>query len=202
MKKNFLLIFATCISLFCTAQTHDLSAEELAAFKSQCLERIDAFQMGLEIIADKQQDLNIKQHYINTLPDMFLAKGERWTDINGEIHSAVTMQTAVKKSKGVIEYDSKPLKTYLYNLRNLRWKQIKISKAKTCMISNFYKRSENLYEATATFYQYMEGYGNEGYVYRDKTQKDVKIYISRVEDGQLGTYWDMKFGDINVSAIE
>lgn len=55
--------------------TNDLSPEEIEAFTVQCQERIDAFQMGLEIIADKTQDNEIKNHYIKTIPEMFMGEG-------------------------------------------------------------------------------------------------------------------------------
>lgn len=193
------LLFSSVTFVF--AQTHDLSEDELDAFKAQCQERIEAFQMGLEIIADKNQDNSVRQHYINTLPEMFMGEGKPWKDVNGQKHPAVKMQVSVIKSNQTIATRDVPLLEYLRNLRNLTWTSVKITKAKTCLISNFYKRNENLYEATATFFQYYEAKSGEAVVYKDFTQKDVKIYISRIEDGQLGSYWDMKFGDINVSEI-
>lgn len=202
MKKFFLLIMMFVCAFECYAQTHDLTEEELDAFKIQCQERIDAFQMGLEIIADKRQEASIKQHYINTLPDMFMGGGDPWKDVHGQNYPAVKMQVAVIRYNQTIDTREVPLKQYLNNLRNLRWSSVKITKAKTCRISNFYKRSDELYEATATFFQYFEGQSGETLVYKDFTQKEVKVYISRVEDGQLGSYWDMKFGDVNVSEIQ
>ena len=200
--RNLFLVFMCCVALVSTAQTHDLTPEELEAFKVQCQERIDAFQMGLEIIADKKTAANVRQHYINTLPDMFMGGGEEWSDVNGQKHPAVKMQVSVIRYDQTINTRNVILKDYLRNLRNLKWTSVKITKAKTCLISNFYKSGDNLYEATATFFQYYEAQNGETSVYRDFTQKEVKVYISRVEDGQLGSYWDMKFGDINVSEIK
>lgn len=202
MKKSFLIILLFCYVHVCFGQTHDLTDEELDAFKIQCQERIDAFQMGLEIIADKQQEASIKQHYINTLPEMFMGEGNPWKDVHGQKYPAVKMQVSVIRYNQTIDTRDVPLKEYLNSLRNLKWSSVKITKAKTCRISNFYKRSNDLYEATATFFQYFEGQSGESLIYKDFTQKEVKVYISRVEDGQLGTYWDMKFGDVNVSEIQ
>ena len=199
MKKIFISICLTLICGIAVAQTHDLSQDELDAFKVQCQERIDAFQMGLEIIAAKDQPLDIKKHYINTLPDLFLGGGEPWKDVDGGRHAAVKMQVSKLKQNKVISINDVPLKHYLQNLLSLKWTYVKITKAQTCMISNIYKRSDNLYVGTVTFFQFFEGRNGDGKVYRDRTQKDVSIYISKVEDGQLGTYWDLKFGDINVS---
>lgn len=201
MRKIFLLfILLSGIGTMC-AQTNDLTTEELDAFKVQCQERIDAFQMGLEIIADKKQDDSVREHYISTLPEMFMGNGNPWTDASGENHPAIKMQVSVIRYNNVIDTRAPSLKEYLRSLKILRWTSVKITKAKTCLISNFYKISDNRYEATATFFQYFEGSGGDGKIYKDFTQKEVKVYISRVQDGQLGTYWDMKFGDINVSEI-
>ena len=202
MNTRLLLLFLLSIAIVGQAQTNDLTPEELEAFKVQCQERIDAFQMGLEIIADKKQEAIVKQHYINTLPDMFMGCGDEWKDVNGQKHPAVKMQVSVIRYNKTIDTYDKPLKQYLEDLKNIIWTYVKITKAKTCLISNFYKRNDNLYEATATFFQYFEAHSGEAVVYKDLTQKEVKIYISRIKDGQLGTYWDMKFGDINVSEIK
>lgn len=199
MKKVFMILLLISTSLGCFSQkTNDLSQEELEAFKVQCQERIDAFQMGLEIIADKRQDAEIKDHYIKTIPEMFMGNGEPWTDNNGGKHDAVKMQVS-SLSNGKITTSNIPLKQYLNRLRNLQYTNVEIKKAKTCLISNLYKVSDNLYMGTCTFFQYFTGQSGEVLVYRDYTQKDVDVYIQRIEDGSLGTYWDMKFGDINVS---
>ncbi len=192
-----LLLISTSLGCF-SQKTNDLSQEELEAFKVQCQERIDAFQMGLEIIADKRQDAEIKDHYIKTIPEMFMGNGEPWTDNNGGKHDAVKMQVS-SLSNGKITTSNIPLKQYLNRLRNLPYTNVEIKKAKTCLISNLYKVSDNLYMGTCTFFQYFTGQSGEVLVYRDYTQKDVDVYIQRIEDGSLGTYWDMKFGDINVS---
>lgn len=192
-----LLLISTSLGCF-SQKTNDLSQEELEAFKVQCQERIDAFQMGLEIIADKRQDAEIKDHYIKTIPEMFMGNGEPWTDNNGGKHDAVKMQVS-SLSNGKITTSNIPLKQYLNRLRNLPYTDVEIKKAKTCLISNLYKVSDNLYMGTCTFFQYFTGQSGEVLVYRDYTQKDVDVYIQRIEDGSLGTYWDMKFGDINVS---
>lgn len=199
MKKLLLFMLLACTSLAVFSQnTNDLSQEELEAFKVQCQERVDAFQMGLEIIADKQQSSEIKEHYIKTIPEMFMGKGEPWTDNKGGKHNAVKMQVSSLKN-GKTETNDIPLKEYLVRLKGLKYTSVEIKKAKTCLISNLYKVSDNLYMGTCTFFQYFTGQSGEALVYRDYTQKDVDVYIQRIEDGSLGTYWDMKFGDINVS---
>jgi hypothetical protein len=201
MKKQLLgLLFLSICYVTGHAQTNDLSQDELSAFKVQCQERVDAFQMGLEIIADKKQPAEIKDHYSKTLPEMFLGNGDPWSDANGGRHPAVKMQIARLK-QGVLTTEDRKLKEYLNNLRYSKLTSIVVKKAKTCMISNLYKISDNQYMGTCTFFQYFTAYSGESVVINDHTQKDVDVYISRVDDGGLGSYWEMKFGDINVSEV-
>lgn len=195
MKHIIFTLLMLGASVVTFAQTSDLSNEEIDAFKVQCQERIDAFQMGLEIIGSKQQPADIKAHYIRTLPEMFMGAGDPWTDINGGRHEAVKMQVSSLSSGRI---NNVPLKEYLSNLSKLNYKNVEIKKAQTCLISNLYKVSDNLYMGTCTFFQYFTGVTGDNLVYKDRTQKDVDVYIQRVDDGSLGTYWDMKFGDINV----
>ncbi|MBP3639357.1 MAG: hypothetical protein J6J20_05670, partial [Muribaculaceae bacterium] len=62
MKKLIITILfvLTAGTALVAQQTNDLSGEEIAAFKVQCQERVDALQMALEIIADKRQSSEIK----------------------------------------------------------------------------------------------------------------------------------------------
>ncbi len=177
MRKIIMVLLVGCFSLVGIAQqTHDLSPEEIEAFKVQCQERVDAFQMGLEIIADKQQDNEIKDHYIRTIPEMFMGNGNEWYDNNNTKHDAVKMQVSSVSTGDVKDI---PLKEYLRKLRNLPYTHVSIQKAKTCLISNLYKVSDNLYMGTCSFFQYFSGEngGKEGsnVVYRDFTQKDVDV---------------------------
>ena len=201
MKKTIITTLLICIAPFIlmAQQTNDLSPEEIDAFKIQCQERVDAFQMGLEVIADKSQNADIKSHYIKTIPDMFMCEGDPWTDTNGAKHAAVKMQVSSISSGKTTDI---PLKQYLQRLRNMPYTSVELKKAKTCMISNLYKVSDNLYMGTCTFFQYFTGQSGDNVVYRDYTQKEVDVYIRRVADGSLGSYWDMKFGDINVTETQ
>ena len=201
MKKTIITTLLICIAPFIlmAQQTNDLSPEEIDAFKIQCQERVDAFQMGLEVIADKSQNADIKSHYIKTIPEMFMGEGDPWTDTNGGKHAAVKMQVSSISSGKTTD---SPLKQYLQRLRNMPYTSVELKKAKTCMISNLYKVSDNLYMGTCTFFQYFTGQSGDNVVYRDYTQKEVDVYIRRVADGSLGSYWDMKFGDINVTETQ
>ena len=97
----------------------------------------------------------------------------------------------------VIDKRTLTLKQYLENLESLRYVKVEIKKAQTCVISNLYKVGDR-YEGTVSIFQYFTGERADGHIYRDRTQKDIKVYVSKVNDGVLGEFWDLKLGDINV----
>lgn len=198
MKSFFLSLTMLMFSCFAYSQTSDISPEEMDSYKSRCMEYMNAFQKGLEIIADKNKSDAVKQHQKSVLLTFFMGEGEPYTDIDGKKYPAVEMEVSTARYGTVVEKKSIPLKKYLGNLQELRYKSVKITQAQTCVISNLYKISDNRYQATATFFQFFEGERGDGSFYRDKTQKDVKVFLTKVTDGNLGTFWDLKFGDINV----
>ena len=130
---------------------------------------------------------------------MFLGNGDPWIDYKGGRHDAVKMQVSSVKNDGTISIRPVYLKKYLINLRDLIYTKVEIKKAQTCRVSNLYKVDDNKYVGTCTYYQYFLGKKGDVIVVKDFTQKDVDVYIQRVEDGRIGTYWDVKFGDINVT---
>ena len=89
------------------------------------------------------------------------------------------------------------LTEYLENLENLKYVEVKIQKAQTCVISNLYKVGDR-YEGTVSIFQYFTGRTKDNVIYRDRTQKDIKIYVDKVKDGSLGEFWQLKLGDVNV----
>lgn len=181
------------------ADTSDIAPEEMDSYKARCIEYMNAFQKGLEIIADKTKSKAVKEHQKTVLLTFFMGEGGPWEDSAGHRQPAVEMEVSTVRYGKMIEKPHLiPIKTYLTNLENLRYKSVKITQAKSCVISNLYKISDNRYEATVTYFQFFEGERGDGTFYRDRTQKDVKVYLTKVTDGNLGTFWDIKFGDIKV----
>ena len=198
MKLFSLLAMLLIGSSIAHSQTSDISPAEMESYKARCIEYMNAFQKGLEIIADKSKSNAVKQHQKAVLLTFFLGEGDSYKDIDGKVYPADEMEISTLRYGRVIEKKSIPLKKYFDNLQNMRYKSVKITQAQTCVISNLYKVSDNRYQATVTFFQIFEGERGDGSFYRDKTQKDVKVYLTKVTDGNLGTFWDLKFGDINV----
>lgn len=196
MKKVLmllLLLYAMCIQ----AQTNDLTQEQIESFKARCEETIEAFQYGLEIIGDKSQDKAVKQHYKKNILSFFMGNGMPYTDIDGRTYPAVKMEISTLRYSNVISKRSVKLTEYLESLENLKYVEVKIQKAQTCVISNLYKVGDR-YQGTVSIFQYFTGRTKDNIIYRDRTQKDIKVYVTKVTDGNLGEFWDLKLGDVNV----
>lgn len=188
-----MLLYAMCIQ----AQTNDLTQEQIESFKARCEETIEAFQYGLEIIGDKSQDKAVKQHYKKNILSFFMGNGMPYTDIDGRTYPAVKMEISTLRYSNVINKRSVKLTEYLESLENLKYVEVKIQKAQTCVISNLYKVGDR-YQGTVSIFQYFTGRTKDNIIYRDRTQKDIKVYVTKVTDGNLGEFWDLKLGDVNV----
>ena len=196
MRKIIMTLLLVC-SISIQAQTNDLTQEEIESFKARCEETVESFQYGLEIIGDKNQDKTVKQHYKQNILTFFMGEGKPYPDADGNIHPAVKMETSTLRYSTVINKHTLNLTEYLDRLENLKYVDVKIEKAQTCVISNLYKVG-NRYEGTVSIFQYFTGRTRDNIIYRDRTQKDIKIYLDKVTDGTLGEFWQVKLGDVNV----
>ena len=201
MKRFFLLLSVVLhLSTISYSQNRGMTEEEIKDFEERCIEYIDAMQYGLEIIGDKAQPKEVKTHYKKNVLEFFMGRGEDYKTIKD---GREIWQPAVRMFVSSVnrrEPTPTPMKIYLDRLENLTYSVVKITKAAACKISNFYPVPGNpdQYTATATYFQYFEGRTGDRTVYADVTQKDVTIFITRVVDGNLGEFWDIKFGDVNV----
>ncbi len=201
MKRTitfFTLLLMFCINAF--AQETELSPDEMESYKARCVEYINAFQKGLATIADKGNSQKVKDHQKKVVLSFFMGKGEPYVDVDGKEYPAVKMEVSVARYGKVVDKNIKSLKQYLEDLQNLPYVSVKMTQAHTCVVSNLYPvpGAKDRYQATVSFFQYFEGAKGDGRFYRDRTQKDVQVFLTKVTDGNLGTFWDLKFGDINV----
>ena len=180
------------------AQVNDLSESDIQAFKDRVGEVIDMFQNNLSILGGKQYSMKVKSIYKKSALKLFIGEGEPYTDPDGQKREGVNMQvSSIKNDKEVKNRIS--LKQYLNNLIKLPYASVKLTKADTYRISNIYKVGDH-YEATATIFQRFEGYvgGDNKKVYRDVTQKNIKVYVIPENDYVLGQHWSVRLGDIEV----
>lgn len=199
MKKIITLFFLfLTIASTAKAQVNDLSESDIQAFKDRVGEVIDMFQNNLSILGGKQYSMKVKSIYKKSALKLFIGEGEPYTDPDGQKREGVNMQvSSIKNDKEVKNRIS--LKQYLSNLIKLPYASVKLTKADTYRISNIYKVGDH-YEATATIFQRFEGYvgGDNKKVYRDVTQKNIKVYVIPENDYVLGQHWSVRLGDIEV----
>lgn len=199
MKKIITLFFLFfTIASTAKAQVNDLSESDIQAFKDRVGEVIDMFQNNLSILGGKQYSVKVKSIYKKSALKLFIGEGEPYTDPDGQKREGVNMQvSSIKNDKEVKNRIS--LKQYLNNLIKLPYASVKLTKADTYRISNIYKVGDH-YEATATIFQRFEGYvgGDNKKVYRDVTQKNIKVYVIPENDYVLGQHWSVRLGDIEV----
>lgn len=199
MKKIITLFFLfLTIASTAKAQVNDLSESDIQAFKDRVGEVIDMFQNNLSILGGKQYSVKVKSVYKKSALKLFIGEGEPYTAPDGQKHEGVCMQvSSIKNDKEVKNRIS--LKQYLDNLIKLPYASVKLTKADTYRISNIYKVGDH-YEATATIFQRFEGYvgGDNKKVYRDVTQKNIKVYVIPENDYVLGQHWSVRLGDIEV----
>lgn len=199
MKKIITLFFLFfTIASTAKAQVNDLSESDIQAFKDRVGEVIDMFQNNLSILGGKQYSMKVKSIYKKSALKLFIGDGEPYTDPDGQKREGVSMQvSSIKNDKEVKNRIS--LKQYLNNLIKLPYASVKLTKADTYRISNIYKVGDH-YEATATIFQRFEGYvgGDNKKVYRDVTQKNIKVYVIPENDYVLGQHWSVRLGDIEV----
>ena len=199
MKKIITLFFLfLTIASTAKAQVNDLSESDIQAFKDRVGEVIDMFQNNLSILGGKQYSMKVKSVYKKSALKLFIGEGESYTDPDGQKREGVCMQvSSIKNGKEV--KNRRFLKQYLDNLIKLPYASVKLTKADTYRISNIYKVGDH-YEATATIFQRFEGYvgGDNKKVYRDVTQKNIKVYVIPENDYVLGQHWSVRLGDIEV----
>lgn len=201
MKKLFLLLLTLMVTFTASAQVNDLSEKDIQAFRDRAGEVIDMLQNHLSILGGKKHSLKVKQVYKKSALNLFIGKGEPYTDPDGNERQGVQMQVSSMKG-GVETKRNIPLTTYLDNLIKLPYADVKLTQAETYRISNIYKVGDH-YEATATIFQKFEGFVSMGdrkvKKYSDVTQKNIKIYIIPENDYVLGQHWSVRLGDIEVA---
>lgn len=199
MKRIITLLFI-CMTMFAqaNAQVSDLSESDIQAFKDRIGEVIDMFQNNLSILGGKKYSPKVKGVYKKSVLKLFIGEGEAYTDPDGQKHEGVAMQVSSIKDGQEVKRRT-PLKTYLDNLIQLPYAEVKLTKADTYRISNIYKVGDH-YEATATIFQRFEGFGkgDNAKIYRDVTQKNIKVYVIPENDYVLGQHWSVRLGDIEV----
>lgn len=200
MRKLYLLLVIVFLTInYTNAQTSDLTKEVEESIKQQCMLKVDAFTNHVVYIADKDNPADVKEHHINAALNLFSGKGGDVKDEYGNVEiPAPRMEVSSVNTQNIRSY---LIKQYLINLENLPYTDVKIEKTNCAFVSNLKQVGTNKYEAVLSFAQVFIGKRDGVVVYRDRTKKDVKVYIEQKDYGEK-TRWEILLGDISVKATE
>lgn len=199
--KKYLTVLATLI-LFAgnaIAQTNDLSAEVKETLKRQAQIKVDELTNHISFIMQKSgYSDDVKNRHIKSALNLFLGKGNKYQDEYGNEKPAPTMEVSSKTRMTKVSY---PVALYLQNIKYLNYDTIEITSTKSSFYGDIHKISENKYEAVLTFVQIFIGRRGDMEVYKDKTQKAVKVQMTRIpyEDASR---WEILLGDTTVTVTE
>lgn len=200
MRKLYLLLVIVFLTInYTNAQTSDLTKEIEESIKQQCMLKVDAFTNHVVYIADKNNSEEVKDHHIKAALNLFSGKGSDLKDEYGNVLiPAPRMEVSSVNTNQIRSY---LIKQYLINLENLPYTDVKIETTKCAFVGNLKQVDANKYEAVLSFAQVFVGTRDNVVVYRDRTKKDVKVFIEKKDYGEK-TRWEIFLGDISVKATE
>ncbi len=186
MKRTYsLYLFIICSISVLNAQTDSFSAEDVLALQERATETVATFCKHIEIIGNKKQSVNIRDHYIKSILNLFFEKEN--------VMMEVSILNNKKNANSIL-----PLENYLKKLTSLSYEKVEMKNIDTCNINDLHK-VDNYYEASLIISCKFCGYDVNGKKqYGDITNKQIQIYIVPEKDGVLGEYWNVKLGSMKV----
>lgn len=193
------------------AQTSsELTEEEKIQLTKRIEDKLEDFLIYLgelasktlpEEIRDVAYESNVSLFIGNCEPykviDLYSGK-EQWKD-------AVKMQTSSVNSSESPKQQT--MKEYFYKLRKnlLPYTDIIIEQSGAVRVDNIRQVGPNKFEGVAHYFQIFAGYRDKRLVYKDRTEKSVKLYIDsncvETSKGDKRIY-DIRLGDMKVRSTE
>lgn len=210
-KFLILGILFVVIAIPTQAQTStELSEEEKNQLARRVEDKLEDFLIYLGELASKTipdeireaaYELNLKLFIGECEPykvvDLYSGK-EQWKD-------AVKMQTSSVNSSEPPKEQT--MKKYFYKLRNnmLPYTDIIIEQSGVVRVDNIRQVGLGKFEGVAHYFQIFAGYRDKRLVYKDRTEKSVKLYIDgnyvETSEGAKRVY-DIRLGDMKVRSTE
>lgn len=149
--------------------------------------------------------LQTRMYYRDAALKLFIANGNEYTEYVGteERNIAGVMMQTTSVNRPNQKPKSTLMKTYLYNLANLKYTNVVISSTDVANIkvSSLRKIDENTYVCTCYFTQTFIGYRDGIPVYKDRTSKYVKCYVYP-ESTEDGMEYIIRLGDVFATDTE
>lgn len=211
MKKLFSIFALLLFTIPVIGQTSDLSTEDLLMLQERAKQKVDQFNNYISFIAkrkrysswsEQSEDMNNKNAYIKEALKLFIGGGKQSLDIYGNVIPAPTMEvSSINRRTRKTRISSRPISIYLESMKNLNYKEVNVTASDAYFASEAKQISGNQYKVTLSYCQWFVGRRGDGYVYRDKTDKTVEVYITReVVDERVR--WTVQLGNIKVDATE
>lgn len=203
MRKALFILFALLFLQPAIAQTNDLTATEKETLKRAAQIKVDELTNHISFIMRKSEyPDDVKNRHIKAALNLFMGKGKEYQDIYGNTKPAPQMEvSSIDRSSGRVSKQSYPVSLYLQNIKHLNYDSIEVTSSKSSFYGDIHKISENEYEAVLTFVQIFKGRMGDVDVYVDRTQKAVKVRMTRIpyEDSSR---WEILLGDTTVMVTE
>lgn len=199
----FLFSLLTINSLY--AQTNDLTEEVKQTIADFAKQRVDQFNDQLTFIAGKKKYSDeVKDKYISQALKNFIGGGKAYrNEETGQMEDAPTMEvSSINRRTGFVSVNQLPTETYLQNLKNLNYTEVTVTSSSAHFITEFKQVSDNEYETVMSYVQIFVGKRDNRIVYKDKTEKHVRVHIKKVDLGNGLIKWNVLLGDIQVKATK
>jgi hypothetical protein len=162
-----------------------MSEAQKADFRDKALRKTKALSNYISTIGDKTKDEIQRNKAIDLAVGLFMSE-----DNFVEVSSLNSPEN--KRFK---------IREYLLKIKMLPYKKVNIDWFDIFFSSNFTKRPDGKYEAVATIFQRFSGETEEGGIYKDITEKSIKIILDRatISTGpNEEMFWEVFLGDIKV----
>ena len=210
--KIFLFwIFFVGIGVPTYAQTStELTEKEKNQLTRRIEDKLEDFLVYLGELASKTLSDEIREMAYESNLSLFIGNCEPYKVIDlysgkEQWKDAVKMQTSSVNSSEPPKQQT--MKEYFYKLRNnmLPYTDIIIEQSGAVRVDNIRQVGPNKFEGVAHYFQIFAGYMDKRLIYKDRTEKSVKVYIdsnyNETSDG-LQLIYDIKLGDMKVRSTE
>ena len=189
----------------------ELSEEDRIQIKDLIEMKVAVFQGYVSDLAGNDFSRQEKEAKYREALTYFIGRGNRYEIVvpssygedRTQWHEPVQMGVFTSKYNPKRKYQ--PMKDYLAKLmNNKRYDKVIIEYAQGIKIDTYTKVGDGRYMAVAHFLQKYTA-ENKDYTYWDYTEKNIAIYINRIEvdlpSGEVGHYWEILLGDVDCDDV-
>lgn len=206
-QKTIIITLLFLCGQICWAQDTDsvLTEDIVITFEIRAKQKVDDFLSYLSQIGNKEVSESRKDVAVKNALNLFIGKGRKFNYEdewgNKKEHAPVMIQVTNKYGR---KYPPKPIKTYLDNLRLLRYKDATVERANVFRIGDITQINDSCYRAVAYYTEKFSGKTEEGHSYLNFVQRKLFVFLEKSDlpasiptlDGEINQAWIVKLGDI------